>query len=526
MTTERCGYQLHHPDRATITCQRARGHVGRHGSMTGDGTDYRWDDDALSYGGRTFPALGRCGETSLISGHAGGAIREPENPFVCELIRGHDGRHQHGPAWWVSGSEPLCGRPKPGTPPESFALCGRPAGHAGRHSWESDGFVAGGVGASTTPGSIQREVARLSRLGRIVDAEQLLARWAMAYRERTPVSTDLGAIEESGVDIPNRCDDITVLPGNGSLLPRRELRCELRAGHESGHKFGEWQWDGAGFYVAGHTAGKRCDHKLSTVVGDGTMPLVQCETAWGHGINHVSGKRGWVKYSMDPGQDRRAEKARPRLSEEQSERWLGVIREMGTDASRRVRDEHRADGGCGAMLNGFMCYRRHGHADSAHSFRISLAENDPGQLSKFRESWDKLTKTAGARWRLPHLFPVGEYVQVSTIGAERKLVDDGRCWLPQGHQSSCMFDPPLIVGRETETPTAFIPRERCLGSNRDFYSGRLGRPFVDDSGARPSARCKLRQDLRQLLAENGVLSNPGWGDDEIATAIRDLVARE
>lgn len=34
---------------------------------------------------------------------------------------------------------------------------------------------------------------------------------------------------------------------------------------------------------------------------------------------------------------------------------------------------------------------------------------------------------------------------------------------------------------------------------------------------------KFRQELRQLLADNGVASNPGWTEDDIVNAFRQLL---
>jgi hypothetical protein len=38
-----------------------------------------------------------------------------------------------------------------------------------------------------------------------------------------------------------------------------------------------------------------------------------------------------------------------------------------------------------------------------------------------------------------------------------------------------------------------------------------------------SSFAKFRQDLRQILYENGVPSNPGWTEDDIVRAIRQLL---
>ena len=36
---------------------------------------------------------------------------------------------------------------------------------------------------------------------------------------------------------------------------------------------------------------------------------------------------------------------------------------------------------------------------------------------------------------------------------------------------------------------------------------------------------KFRQDLRQILYENGVMSNPGWTEDDIVRAFRSLLSK-
>jgi len=38
-----------------------------------------------------------------------------------------------------------------------------------------------------------------------------------------------------------------------------------------------------------------------------------------------------------------------------------------------------------------------------------------------------------------------------------------------------------------------------------------------------SSFAKFRQDLRQILADNGVPSNPGWTEDDIVRAFRQLL---
>ena len=51
---------------------------------------------------------------------------------------------------------------------------------------------------------------------------------------------------------------------------------------------------------------------------------------------------------------------------------------------------------------------------------------------------------------------------------------------------------------------------------RNWNGGSIEETLMD-------AFAKFRQDLRQILYENGVPSNPGWTEDDIVRAFRQLL---
>lgn len=49
---------------------------------------------------------------------------------------------------------------------------------------------------------------------------------------------------------------------------------------------------------------------------------------------------------------------------------------------------------------------------------------------------------------------------------------------------------------------------------------------MDEDGTFRKALVLMRQNLRQLLADHGVKSNPGWSDNDIVGTIKDLLEKK